>query len=145
MEIFDMEIEQDGYIFTDDIDKIKLDAVYRLLKQSHWANNRPKELIEKTMKNSICFGVYHAGFQIGFARFISDYSVYTLIMDVIVDEKYRGKGLGKKLIHFIVDYPSIKNTSKVLWTTYAEKFYSQCNFKEEKQYSVLFNRPFSKK
>ncbi len=37
-----MQIEQDGYIFTDDIDKIKLDNVCTLLKQSHWANNRYK-------------------------------------------------------------------------------------------------------
>ncbi|AND85971.1 GNAT family N-acetyltransferase [Clostridium tyrobutyricum] len=136
-----MQIEQDGYIFTDDIDKIKLDNVCTLLKQSHWANNRSKEIIANTIENSVCFAVYHNNIQIGFARFISDYSVYTLIMDVIIDERYRGKGLGRKLIQIIVGYPSIKNTSKVLWTTYAEKFYSQCGFKQEKQYSVLFNRP----
>lgn len=137
-----MEIDNEGYVFTDDIDRIDLKDVFRLLKQSHWANDRSEEVIENSIRNSTCFAVYHDEVQIGFARFISDYSVYTLIMDVIVDEKYRGKGIGKGLIDFIVNYPAIKNTSKFLWTTYAGGFYSKCGFKEEKQYSYLFNRPY---
>lgn len=135
-------VDEEGYVFTDDSEKIKLENVCRLLKQSHWAKNRPQEIIERTIQSSICFAVYYKEIQIGFARFISDYSVYTLIMDVIVDEKYRGKGIGKKLIEIISNYPSVKNTSKFLWTTYAAGFYSKCGFKEESQYSYLFNRPY---
>ncbi|WP_446897342.1 GNAT family N-acetyltransferase [Clostridium sp. LBM24168] len=137
-----MEINNGEYVFTDDISRINLKDVCRLLRQSHWANDRSEELIERTIEGSICFAVYHNGVQIGFARFISDYAVYTLIMDVIVDEKYRGRGIGKGLIDFIINYPAIKNTSKFLWTTYAGGFYSKCGFKEEKQYSYLFNRPY---
>lgn len=137
-----MEIDNGEYIFTDDIGGSNLKDICRLLKQSHWAKNRPEKVIENTINNSTCFGVYHEGVQIGFARFISDYAVYTLIMDVIVDEKYRGRGIGKGLIDFIVNYPPIENTSKFLWTTYADGFYSKCGFKEEKQYSYLFNRPY---
>lgn len=135
-----MEIIQDGYIFTNNNTRIKLDEVCNLLKQSHWAKNRPIEIIVKTIETSLCFSIYHNDIQVGFARVISDYAVYSLILDVIIDEKYRGNGLGKKLIEFINNHPSIKNTSKVLWTKNAEKLYLRCGFKEEDCYKFMFNR-----
>ncbi|MED0670738.1 GNAT family N-acetyltransferase [Aneurinibacillus aneurinilyticus] len=94
----------------------------------------------KTIENSLCFLVYHNDMQIGFARVVSDYAVYSLILDVVIDEKYRGKGLGKKLIEFINNHPSIKNTTKVLWTKYAQELYLKCGFKEEDCYKLMFNR-----
>ncbi len=135
-----MEIFKDEYIFTDDTDRIKLEEVCNLLRQSHWAKNRPDEIIAKTIETSLCFAIYHKDIQIGFARVVSDYAVYSLILDVIIDEKYRGNGLGKKLIEFINNHPEIKHTSKVLWTKYAEKLYLQCGFKEEDCYKFMFNR-----
>ncbi|AZV56038.1 GNAT family N-acetyltransferase [Clostridium sp. AWRP] len=136
-----MKIIEGEYIFTDDATRIKLDEVCSLLRQSHWAKNRPAEIIAKTIETSLCFAIYHNDIQIGFARVISDYAVYSLILDVIIDEKYRSNGLGKKLIEFINNYPSIKDTSKVLWTKYAERLYLKCGFKEEDFYKFMFNRP----
>lgn len=136
-----MEIIKDGYIFTDNAERIKIDEVCRLLKQSHWANNRPEEVITKSIESSLCFAIYHNNIQIGFARVISDYSVYSLISDVIIDKKYRGGGLGTKLINFINNYPSIKDTSKVIWTRYAENLYLKCGFNKEEWYKLMFYRP----
>lgn len=136
-----MEIIEGEYIFTDNTTRIKLDEVCSLLRQSHWAKNRPTEIITKTIETSLCFSIYHTDMQIGFARVVSDYAVYSLILDVIIDEKYRGKGLGKKLIDFINNHPSIKDTNKVLWTKYAQELYLKCGFKEENCYKLMFNRP----
>lgn len=135
-----MEIIEEEYIFTDNTTGIKLDDVCNLLKQSHWAKNRTRDIIAKTIETSLCFSIYHNDIQIGFARVVSDYAVYSLILDVIIDEKYRGKGLGKKLIEFINNHPSLKNTSKVLWTKYAQELYLKCGFKEEDSYKFMFNR-----
>lgn len=139
--VFTMEIIEGEYIFTDNDSRIKLGEVVNLLRQSHWAKNRSIETIAKTIETSLCFAIFHNDIQIGFARVVSDYAVYSLILDVIIDEKYRGNGLGKKLIELINNHPSIKDTSKVLWTKYAEKLYSKCGFKEEDCYKFMFNRP----
>lgn len=128
------------YVFTDDAMRIKVNEVCNLLRQSHWAKNRSYEAIAKTMQTSLCFAIYHNDIQIGFARVVSDYAVYSLILDVIIDEKYRGIGLGKKLIEFINSHPGIQSTDKVLWTKYAEKLYLKCGFKEEDCYKLMFNR-----
>ena len=136
-----MEIIKDVYMITDDKTKIDLNSVHSLLKQSHWAKDRPIEIISKSIHNSLCFSVYYNDVQIGFARVVSDYAVYSLVLDVIIDEKHRGKGLGKRMIDFIKSHPSIKNTNLVIWTKYADKLYTKCGFKEEDCYKFMFNRP----
>jgi GNAT superfamily N-acetyltransferase len=136
-----MEIYQDEYLFTDDDKKIDLKEVYNLLRQSHCANKRTIAIIEKTIETSLCFSIYHNGVQIGFARVVSDYAVYSLILDVIIDEKYRGQGLATKLIDFINNHPRLKETNKVLWTRNAKDLYLQCGYKEEDCYNFMFNRP----
>lgn len=54
------------------------------------------------INNSCCFGLYvedSAGpKQIGFARVVTDYATLAYLTDVLVDEEYRGSGLGKWLI-----------------------------------------------
>ena len=44
-----MELYQDGYLFTDDYKKMNLNEVCNLLRQSHWVENRPMAVIEKTI------------------------------------------------------------------------------------------------
>ncbi|QKS46368.1 GNAT family N-acetyltransferase [Paenibacillus cellulosilyticus] len=136
-----MEIADNGFIFTDDKSRLHLYEVCGLLRQSHWAKDRPIEVIARTIETSLCVMVYHKGRQIGFARVVTDYAVYSLILDVIVDEQYRGHGLGKKLITFINTHPRLKDTAKVLWTKYAKQLYEQCGFQEEECYTFMFNRP----
>lgn len=135
-----MKLKRGKYLITDDKAKICLDTVHKLLKQSHWAKDRPYEIIARSIEASLCFSIFYEDAQIGFARVVSDYAVYSLILDVIIDEKYRGNGLGKELVAFINNYPSIKNTSKVLWTKHAEDLYLKCGFKEENCYKFMFNR-----
>jgi len=136
-----MEIYQDEYLFTDDNKKINLNELCNLLRQSHWAKNRPIGVIEKTIETSLCFSIYHNDMQIGFARVVGDYAVYSLILDVIIDGKYRGIGLATKLIGFINNHPRLKGTNKVLWTKNAKDLYLKCGFNEEDCYTFMFNRP----
>ena len=135
-----MEIFQNGYLFTDDNKKISSIEVCNLLSQSHWAKNRPLGVIEKTIETSLWFSIYHNDVQVGFARVLSDYAVYSLILDVIIDEKYRGQGLATKLIDFINNHPRLKDTNKVLWTKNAKDLYLKCGFNEEDCYTFMFNR-----
>ena len=58
--------------------------------------------------NSLCFGVYGDGKQVGFARVISDYATYAYIADVFVLESYRGDGLGKWLMECIISHPCLQ-------------------------------------
>jgi GNAT superfamily N-acetyltransferase len=112
-------------------DKNLLDVamIYDFLRQSYWATNRSLETIQTSIEHSFCFGLYDNGQQIGFARVISDCSVFAYIMDVFVLDNYRGQGLGKSLMQYILDESVLKNVRKwMLGTRDAHGLYRQLGF-----------------
>jgi GNAT superfamily N-acetyltransferase len=124
-----MQINKDGYIFSDDQALIDLDSVCALLKQAHWAKDRDRDTVEKTIKNSLCFGVYKDGVQIGYARAVTDYTTIYWLSEAIIDERYRGKGLGKALVGFIINSDKLKSLDGALSTIDAHTLYQRFGFK----------------
>ena len=117
------------FVISSDKSMIKIEDVAALLGNSYWAAARSKEIIIKSIENSFCFGVYHKDKQIGFARMITDYATYAYLCDVIVDEKYRGQGIGKELVRTILEHPELEDV-KSLWlqTSDAHKLYEKYGF-----------------
>ena len=77
--------------------------VQRLLKQTSWASHRDIPGIEKMLKNSfLTIGVWDDDRLIGFARVLSDGVYRALIDDVVVDESYRGKGIGTEIMKHLL-------------------------------------------
>ena len=88
-----------------------------------------REAVEKSIKNSLYFGVYEEKKQIGFARVISDYATSALLKDVFILESYRGQGLGKYLVQYILEYPQLRDVSKwMLETQDAHGLYRRYGF-----------------
>ena len=84
-------------------DGIGVSEAERLLKMTYWADRRSTETIEKSMRNSACFGIRsdEDGKLIGFARVVTDYATTWYLCDVIIDPEYREQGLGKALVAYI--------------------------------------------
>jgi GNAT superfamily N-acetyltransferase len=116
---------------SDNKDLISANRVGELLQQSYWANQRSIETIAASIKNSICIGIYDPEKMIGFARAVTDYATVFWLCDVIIDEEYRGKGLGKRLIQWITEMAELKGTTGVLATRDAHGLYEQYGFKRE--------------
>lgn len=118
------------YRVVEDINEMKLDDIVRLLRTTYWADKRPMEKIEKSVHNSKCYGLYleEAENLVGFARVITDYATNYYLSDVIIDEKYRNKGLGKALVSHIVSSPELQGLRGILVTKDAQKLYSQYGF-----------------
>lgn len=119
------------YTITTDPRKIDLDAVCSMLKKSYWASNRKRETIESSINNSECFSLYCGDRQIGFARMVTDYSIFAYLCDVYIEEDYRGRGLGKWLIESILSHPAFKNILCIdLSTRDAHELYRKFGFNE---------------
>ena len=88
------------YYISTDKSKLSLEVIFDYLSnQSYWAKGRSMEAVEKTIKNSLCFGVYDAqNKQVGFARVVTDYTIFAWLMDVFILSDCQGKGLGKMLM-----------------------------------------------
>ncbi|WP_317898699.1 GNAT family N-acetyltransferase [Aurantibacillus circumpalustris] len=119
------------YLFSNDKLKLQVDVVHDYLsKESYWARNIPLELVEKSIEGSVCFGVYYNVKQIGFARVITDTASFGYLADVFIVKEFRGKGLSKELMAFIMNYDPLKKLRRfMLATKDAHELYTQFGFK----------------
>jgi GNAT superfamily N-acetyltransferase len=124
------EHEQGDFSISTDPARIDLDAVHAFLSSSYWAEHIPRELVGRSIENSLCFGIYKGQEQVGFARVISDFATYAYIADVYVLEAYRGRDLSKWLMTCIVEHPSLQGLRRwSLATRDAHGLYAKFGFK----------------
>lgn len=73
--------------------------------------------------------MFHGSKQVGFARVITDYATWAIIVDVFVLEDHRGRGLSKRLMSAIKAHPDLQGLrSWVLATKDAHGLYAQFGF-----------------
>jgi GNAT superfamily N-acetyltransferase len=114
-----------------DTDKRRLDVdmIYHYLRESYWAKNIPRALLERSIENSFCFGVYVGDRQAGFARVITDYATFAYVSDVFVLEEFRGQGLSKLLMETMLNHPELQGLRRwCLATRDAHGLYAQYRF-----------------
>lgn len=127
-----------GYRITNDRKQINPKDVQRLLEQTYWAQGRSLATIARSMKNSLCFGVFSpAGELVGFARMITDYAVTYYVSDVVIDEAHRNKSIGTHLIKCMAESEEARGLNGVLLTTYAHSFYEKLGFERNTQKCML--------
>lgn len=116
-------------LISTDKNLLDLNFIHEYLRYSYWAKDRTREKIEISIENSMCFGVYLHEKQIGFARLISDYSVFAYLMDVFIVDDQKGKGYGLELLDFILKAPELKLVEKLMLATLdAHDFYKKKGF-----------------
>lgn len=121
------------FVFTSDKKQLDLEYLYNLLCiPSRYSTGLPPERFPLVIENSMCFGVFHQGRQIGFSRVITDCSEFASLWDVFIDEEYRGKGIAKELLKYIFNHPKLRGIFRwFLMTEDAHGLYQKFNFKTE--------------
>ncbi|MFD2938211.1 GNAT family N-acetyltransferase [Spirosoma flavum] len=118
--------------YTISVDKAKLDlaVIHKFLSQeAYWCKNIPVEIVQRSIENSVCFGVYQGDCQIGFARVVTDLSTFGYLADVFILPEHRGKGLSKQLVAFIMAYPPLQGLRRIMLVTQdAHGLYTQFGF-----------------
>ena len=119
-----------NYRIVDDLDKMKLEDIVRLLRMTYWADKRPIEKIEKSVRNSSCYGLYLEGADklVGFARVISDHATAYYLCDVIIDTEYQHRGLGTALVSYINSLPELSGLRGFLITRDAHSLYRKFGY-----------------
>ena len=125
-----MDWQKENFTISSEHERVDIDALHDMLRRSYWAKDRTREEVEKTISNSICFSLFKDEEQIGFARVLTDRVAYAVILDMIIREDFRGRGLGKWLMGCIFEHPEITPLSQVLWTSDADNFYKKLGFQQ---------------
>jgi N-acetylglutamate synthase-like GNAT family acetyltransferase len=121
-----------NYTISTDKTKLNVPVIHRFLSQdAYWCQNIPVEIVQRSIDNSLCFGVYSDNDQqVGFARVITDHATFGYLADVFILPEHRGKGLSKQLVAFIMDYPSLQGLRRIMLVTKdAHGLYTQFGFK----------------
>ena len=113
-----MQEKHSNYTISTDKTKLKLEVIHDFLfNTSYWAKGRSLNIVQQSIENSLCFGIYKGGEQVGFARVVTDYVTFAWVCDVFILNEYRGEGLGKRLIEHIVAYPELQGLKNMLLAT----------------------------
>jgi GNAT superfamily N-acetyltransferase len=125
-----MEYRRDEFLISTSSERLSLDVIHGFLTSCYWAKGISREVVERSIEHSLCFGVYDgAGAQVGFARVVSDFATVAYLGDVFVLESHRGRGLSKWLMECIVQHPALQNLRRwILLTRDAHRLYSQFGF-----------------
>lgn len=123
----EININKEGFSISTDKTKLDLDGIHAFLStKAYWCKNIPKEKVQSSIENSLCFGVYDNKKQIGFARIITDYATIAYLGDVYILEEYRSQGLSKWLMETVMNHPNLQGLRRwILLTGDAHGLYRQ--------------------
>lgn len=123
------EWHQAEFTISDDAGRMDIAVIHGYLCRSYWAENVPLEVVEHSIRGSLCFGLYREREQIGFARVITDRATFAYLADVFVLEAWRGRGLAKFLMSCIRAHTDLQRLRRwMLATADAHGLYEQFGF-----------------
>lgn len=112
-----VDLTRDGYRISTETAAMDVDAIHAYLTRSYWAEGIPREVVERAIHGSLCFGLFHGDEQVGFARVISDRATFAYLCDVYVLEAHRGHGLSKWLMEVVLAHSDLQGLRRFLLAT----------------------------
>lgn len=108
----------DDYEIDTDPARLDFDVVHSYLaNESYWASGVEREKVERAAANSLCFGVYHRGEQVGYARVVTDRTAFSWLADVFVLPAHQGRGVGRKLMDAVHSHPELAGLRRMMLAT----------------------------
>lgn len=125
-----VELRQGDFVVSTDPSRFDITLIHQFLSRSYWSEGIPREIVECSIENSLCFGVFEKSEQVGFARVITDRATFAYLADVFILESHRGRGLGKLLMECISKHPQLQQLRRwMLATRDAHDLYAKFGFK----------------
>jgi GNAT superfamily N-acetyltransferase len=117
---------------TTDPTRHDLDAIHRIVAGTYWSPNIRREVVAEALRNSITAVAIDdsTGTTIGIARVVTDRATFAWLCDVVVDERFRGQGISRRLIDELERHPSLQTVRRwCLATRDAEGLYEKFGYR----------------
>jgi GNAT superfamily N-acetyltransferase len=126
-----VEWRRGHYAISTNTERLDVALVHRFLsEEAYWSPGVSREIVERSIENSICFGMYRGDQQVGFARVVTDRATHAYLADVFVVDAHRGNGLGKWLVETVLSHPELQDLRRmILGTADAHSLYERYGFR----------------
>lgn len=105
-----------------------------LKKNAYWQTHLTLDRLTLLVNSAQCFVAVSEGKLIGFARVLTDGTSFASLWDVVVEEPYRGKGIGTALMYNIFSDPVLSTVKNwVIFTDTAKALYGKFGFVSESE------------
>lgn len=107
----------EAYEISTDPGRLDMELIHGFLRSSYWAKDIPREVVERAIQYSLCFGAFCAGRQVGFGRVVTDYATFGYVADVFVVPEHRGCGVSKLILRAMLEHPRLQGLRRLLLAT----------------------------
>lgn len=127
-------------------DRARLDVplIHRFLSREFWdTEGMPRDVLERAIEHSLCFGVFDGDVQVGFARVVTDRATFAFVCDDFVVESHRGRGLATWLMQCILSHPDVRGLHRTMLVTHDTRLYRKAGFtplNEPETYMEILDR-----
>jgi GNAT superfamily N-acetyltransferase len=138
-----VEWRRGDYAISTDRARLDIALVHRFLsEEAYWSPGVSRDVVERSIENSICFGMYRGDQQVGFARVVTDRAAVAYLADVFVLDAHRGNGLGRWLVETVLSHPDLQGLRRVfLGTADAHSLYERYGFRPIDPGRMMERRP----
>ncbi len=131
------------YEISTDRSRLDITLIHSFLSNhTYWATGRSLDVVQRSIENSLPFGIYKGKDLVGFARVVTDYATFAWIADVFVLPEHRGRELSKWLMEVILAHPQLQGFRRwVLSTKDAHGVYERFGFRKLHRPERWMERP----
>jgi GNAT superfamily N-acetyltransferase len=116
-------------VLSTDPARLDVPAIHAFLSRAYWSEEIPLDVVERSIRGSLCFGLYEGGRQVGFARVITDGATFAYLADVYVLDTHRGRGLATWMMGCVMAHPLLQGLRRfMLGTRDAHGLYAKFGF-----------------
>jgi GNAT superfamily N-acetyltransferase len=125
-----LEWRRGDYVISTDPVRLDVPVIHRFLtEESYWAAGVTLDRVRRSIEHSLPFGLYLGEEQAGFARVVTDYTIFGWLCDVFVLGAHRGRGLGVWLVETALAHPELRDLRQwLLGTADAHGLYERFGF-----------------
>ncbi len=112
-----------------DRSRLDVELIHRFLSREFWDSaGIARDLVERSIEHSLCFGVYEGERQVGFARVVTDRATFAFVSDDFIVESHRGRGLARWLMQCILAHPDLRGLRRIMLVTHDPRRHLKAGF-----------------
>jgi GNAT superfamily N-acetyltransferase len=124
---------RDGYRISNDQDLLQAERIHAFLTEIYWSKGVDIESVARSLRHSLCVGVYQEATQVALTRVITDYTTFAYLTDVYVEQPHQGRGLAAWMVDYTLRHPDLQNLRRILVVSRdAKGLYQRFGFSDPK-------------